>query len=44
LDKFDEYSDILNKTFGMIAKCEEGLDITKLIDGPVCHAGFKRLN
>lgn len=44
LDKFDEYSDILDKTFGMIAKCEEGLDITKLIDGPVCHAGFKRLN
>lgn len=44
LDKFDEYSDILDVTFGLISECEQGRDINELLDGPICHAGFKRLN
>ena len=44
LDKFDEYSEILDVTFGLIAECEQGRDIKELLDGPICHAGFKRLN
>ena len=44
LEKFGEYSEILDQTFSMIAQCEKGHDIAKLLNGPICHAGFKRLN
>ena len=44
LDKFDEYSEILDGIFGLISECEQGRDINELLDGPICHAGFKRLN
>jgi glutamate-1-semialdehyde 2,1-aminomutase len=40
----DEYFEKLNPIFSRIAECEEGRDINKILDGPVCHAGFKRLN
>ena len=43
-DKFDEYTDILDKVCGIIQECEDGKDIQKFLDGPICHAGFKRLN
>jgi len=42
--KFDEYASILNDVYKLIADCENGRSIEKLLDGPICHAGFKRLN
>ncbi len=40
----DGYFDALDGVFGMISECEGGRDIFSLLKGPVCHAGFKRLN
>ena len=35
----------LDKIYKTISKCEsEKLNINTLLDGPVCHSGFKRLN
>ncbi len=39
------YFDELDKIYKTIGKCEsEILDINSLLEGPVCHSGFKRLN
>lgn len=38
------YLDALDPVFGLIKKCEDGLDVNILLKGPVCHAGFQRLN
>lgn len=45
-DKYIEsYFNNLDEIFRTIKKCEEkSLDILHLLDGPVCHTGFKRLN
>ncbi len=41
----DRYFNELDSVFQIISKCENGsLDITKMLEGPVCHGGFKRLN
>jgi glutamate-1-semialdehyde 2,1-aminomutase len=40
----DSYFYELEKIFEIIKKCEEGLDINSLLEGPVCQSGFKRLN
>jgi glutamate-1-semialdehyde 2,1-aminomutase len=40
----DGYFDALDPVFGIIKECEEGRDIMELLKGPICHAGFKRLN
>ncbi len=40
----DGYLSALDPIFGLIRKCEDGLDIKTLLKGPVCHSGFKRLN
>jgi len=40
----DGYFDALNSIFLSIKECEEGRDVMTLLKGPVCHAGFKRLN
>jgi len=34
----------LDPVFRLIKECEEGLDVTTLLKGPICHSGFKRLN
>jgi len=34
----------LEPIFAIIKECEEGLDVNTLLEGPVCHSGFKRLN
>jgi len=39
-----EYLEALDPIFGKIKDCEEGRDIMSLLNGPVCHSGFKRLN
>lgn len=38
------YFDVLDPVFALIRQCEEGRDVNTLLKGPVCHAGFKRLN
>ena len=41
----NDYLDNLNHVFSVIKKYEEsGMDISELLDGPVSHGGFKRLN
>jgi glutamate-1-semialdehyde 2,1-aminomutase len=40
----DEYIDHLDPVFSTISECEDGRSVDELLDGPVCHAGFKRLN
>lgn len=34
----------LDPVFALIRECEDGRDVMALLKGPVCHAGFKRLN
>ena len=34
----------LDPVFSMISECESGRSIQDLLDGPICHSGFKRLN
>ncbi|HEY4323084.1 MAG TPA: aminotransferase class III-fold pyridoxal phosphate-dependent enzyme [Mucilaginibacter sp.] len=44
-DKLELYFNALNEIFITIAKCEEGeLNVMDLLEGPICHSGFKRLN
>ena len=40
----DEYFEHLESVFASINECESGRNIDDLLEGPVCHAGFKRLN
>ena len=43
--ELDIYFDLFEKVLSRIAECELGqLDINELLEWPVCHAGFKRLN
>jgi glutamate-1-semialdehyde 2,1-aminomutase len=44
-DVVDRYFEALDPVFGAVRQCEEGAaSIDDLLDGPPCHAGFKRLN
>lgn len=38
------YFEALDPVFALIKRCEEGEDVMGLLKGPICHAGFKRLN
>lgn len=40
----DTYFDALEPVFALIRECEDGRDVAGLLEGPVCQAGFKRLN
>jgi len=40
----DGYFSELDPIFAIIKECEEGLDVNTLLEGPLCHSGFKRLN
>ncbi|TAU87479.1 aminotransferase class III-fold pyridoxal phosphate-dependent enzyme [Rhizobium leguminosarum] len=40
----DGYFEALDPIFATIRECEDGRDIMSLLNGPVCHAGFRRLN
>ena len=44
ITKFDEYSEILDGIYKLIVDCEDGQSVKNLLDGPICHSGFKRLN
>ena len=39
-----EYVHELDSVFQLIADCEDGLAIEELLEGEVCHDGFRRLN
>lgn len=40
-----EYATLLSECFSLVKKCQEGsLSIDALLEGPVCHGGFRRLN
>lgn len=43
-DVIDAYFEALDPVFGLVRECEDGRDVNALLKGPVCHAGFKRLN
>jgi glutamate-1-semialdehyde 2,1-aminomutase len=40
----DRYSEALDGVFALIAECEGDRDVATLLEGPVCHAGFRRIN
>ena len=39
-----EYFEELDYVFSLVSECETGRNVDDLLVGPVCHAGFKRLN
>lgn len=43
-DVIEPYLDALDEVFALISECEAGRSVEELLDGPVCHGGFKRLN
>lgn len=43
-DVVNEYFYHLEKVFSLISDCERGRNIEDLLEGPVCHSGFSRLN
>ncbi len=44
-DKFELYFNALDEVFAIIAKCERSdQNINSLLEGPIVHSGFKRLN
>jgi len=43
--EFEIYFNVLDEIFAKISKCEAGdINTRDLIEGPICHSGFKRLN
>jgi hypothetical protein len=41
----ERYFSELDGVYRMIKKCEnQELNINDLLEGPICHSGFKRLN
>jgi glutamate-1-semialdehyde 2,1-aminomutase len=44
LEVINPYLEALDDVFGLIADCEAGRPVDELLEGPVCHGGFKRLN
>ena len=41
----NNYFKALDPIFAIIKQCEDGRnDINSLLEGPICHSGFKRLN
>ena len=43
-DVIESYLEALDTVFRLIADCEAGRSIDDLLEGPVCHSGFRRLN
>lgn len=43
-DVLEAFFAALDPVFGLVKECEQGRDVMKLLKGPVCHSGFKRLN
>jgi glutamate-1-semialdehyde 2,1-aminomutase len=43
-DVIEPYLEALDEVFGLIATCEAGRPVEELLEGPLCHSGFRRLN
>jgi len=43
-EAIEPYLGELDGIFALIAECEQGRPVEELLEGPVCHGGFKRLN
>jgi glutamate-1-semialdehyde 2,1-aminomutase len=43
-DVVDAYFEAIEPVFGLIRECEDGRNVGDILKGPVCHAGFSRLN
>jgi len=43
-DLVDDYFQKLDPIFATLKECEDGLDVNSLLEGPLCHTGFTRLN
>lgn len=43
-DELARYAEELSGVFALIRECKDGRDIDSLLEGPVCHSGFNRLN
>jgi glutamate-1-semialdehyde 2,1-aminomutase len=43
-DVIDGYFEALAPIFALIRECEDGRDVMPLLEGPICHSGFNRLN
>jgi glutamate-1-semialdehyde 2,1-aminomutase len=43
-DRVDAYMEALDDVFAIVRECEDGRDMAQVLNGPVCHSGFKRLN
>ena len=43
-DIVDGYISEIDQIFVKIKDCEDGRDVNTLLDGPLCHSGFNRLN
>ncbi len=43
-DLIENYISELEKVFKLIKECEDGRDISSLLEGPISHSGFERLN
>lgn len=40
----DGFMAALDPVFGLVRECEDGRDVMSMLQSPVCHGGFKRLN
>ena len=40
----NSYFENLSSVFELIKECDNGRDVFSVLDGPICHSGFKRLN
>ncbi len=40
----DSFFEELESVFKLIRSCEDGLSVDSMLQGPICHNGFKRLN
>jgi glutamate-1-semialdehyde 2,1-aminomutase len=40
----NRYLECLDPIFSLIGECEDGRSVNEILNGPECHAGFKRLN
>ncbi|MBW0434105.1 aminotransferase class III-fold pyridoxal phosphate-dependent enzyme [Leptospira yasudae] len=40
----ERYVEAIDPIFSLIQECENGRDLNVLLEGPVCHGGFRRLN
>ncbi len=43
-DIIKKYFENIEDIFVMIKECEDGNDVKKLLEGPICHSSFERLN